>query len=67
MMMLRNPLHPAADPALHRSADKPGDATGEDDRGNLGEIDQDENIAEQIVSQPFEMRQYDPHNQGCVG
>ena len=57
--MLRNPLNPAGDPTLHRPADKPGNTTGENNRGDLDEIGEDENIAEQALLKLLEMPQYD--------
>ncbi len=52
--MLWNPLHPACDPAPYRLAHEPGDATGQDDSGDLDQIGKDENFIEQM---PFELLQ----------
>ena len=56
MMMLRNPLHPARDPAAYRPADEPGDAAGQNDGGDLGQIGKDENFIEQMPLELREMR-----------
>ena len=57
MMMLRNPLHPACDPAAYRPADEPSDAAGQDDGGDLDQIGKDENFIEQMPLELLEMRQ----------
>jgi hypothetical protein len=58
MMMLRNPLHPARDPAPYRPADKPGGAARQDDGGDLDQIGKDENFIEQMLLELLEMRQH---------
>jgi hypothetical protein len=57
-MTLRNPLHPTRGPASYRPADEPGDAAGQDDRGDLDEIGEDENIIEQMLLEPLEVRHH---------
>ena len=54
-MMLRNPLHPARGPAPYRPADEPSGAAGQDDRGDLDEIGEDENIIEQMLLELLEV------------
>ena len=54
--MLRNPLHPARDPAAYRPADEPGDAAGENDGGDLDQIGKDENFIEQMPLEQLEIR-----------
>src|SRR6516165_986179 len=49
MMMLWNPLDPARGPPPYRLADEPGSATGQDDRGDLDQIGEDQNIIEQML------------------
>ena len=66
MTLFWNPLQPATDPALQGSTDEPGSTTGEDDSGNLDEIDQDKNIAGQVLPKLFEKRQDNPHKQDRV-
>jgi hypothetical protein len=56
--MLRNPLHPARDPAAYRLADEPSGAAGQDDRGDLDQIGKDQNFTEQMPLEPLEMRQH---------
>ena len=56
MMMLRNPLHPEPDPAAYRPAQKPSDAAGKDDGGDLDQIGKDEDFIEQMPFELLEMR-----------
>jgi len=57
MMMLWNPLDPARGPPPYRLADEPGSATGQDDRGDLDQIGEDQNIIEQMLLELLELRQ----------
>ena len=56
--MLRNPLHPARDPAAYRPADEPSDGAGQDDGGDLDQIGKDENFIEQMPFELLEMRHH---------
>ena len=56
--MLRNPLHPARDPAPYRPAHEPSDAAGQDDGGDLDQIGKDENFIEQMLLELLEMRHH---------
>jgi hypothetical protein len=58
MMMLRNPLYPARDPAAYRPADEPSDAAGQDDGGDVDQIGEDENFIEQMSLELLEMRHH---------
>ena len=56
--MLRNPLHPARDPASYRPADEPSGAAGQNDSGDLDQIGKDENFIEQMPLELLEMRHH---------
>ena len=56
--MLRNSLHPPRGPAPYRSANEPSGAAGQDDRGDLDEIGEDENIIEQMLLELLEVRHH---------
>jgi hypothetical protein len=58
MMMLRNPLHPPRGQAPYRPANEPSGAAGQDDRGDLDEIGEDQNIIEQMLLDLLEVRHH---------